>query len=138
MKFYIASRLGNDTQVRILAGKLKAAGWVHTYDWTSDWAEQGSVKETNKETLISIAKKESEGVSDADIVIVLTPQGRGTHTEFGMAIALNKIIFLCHTDDTYFKCDNNTTSFYFHPKVIQLIGTTEEIAQTVLRYEDTV
>ncbi len=105
MKFYIASKLGNYMQVRVLAGKLKAAGWVHTYDWTSDWTKQGSVKETNKEILISIAKKESEGVSDADIVIVLTPQGRGTHTEFGMAIALNKTVFLCHIDNTYFKCD---------------------------------
>jgi hypothetical protein len=138
MKFYIASRLENYVQVRFLSTKMKTAGWVHTYDWTNEWVQQGSVKETDKETLKSIAIKESEGVSNADIVIVLTPQGRGTHTEFGMAIALNKIVFLCHADNTYFKCDDNASSFYFHPKVVQLVGTTEEIASILLKCKHTV
>ena len=135
MKFYIASRLENFTQVQALSGKLRAAGWVHTFDWTYDWTKQGSVHLSNKETLESIGKKEFEGVSDADIIIVLTPQGRGTHIELGMAIALNKTIFLCHADDTYFKCDDNTCSFYCLPQVIQVIGNTEEIAESVLGYK---
>lgn len=138
MKFYIASKLENYTQVQTLAGKLRAAGWIHTYDWTCDWTKQDSAKSTNRETLESIGKKEFEGVSDADIVIVLTPQGRGTHTELGMAIALHKTIFLCHADDTYFKCDDNTCSFYCLPQVIQLIGNTEEIAESVLGYKGSV
>lgn len=138
MKFYIASKLGNYAQVQAIAEKLKAAGWVHTYDWTNDWKKQSSVKSTDAETLKSVSTKEFEGVSDADVVIVLTPQGRGTHTEFGMAIALNKTVFLCHSDNTYFKCDDNTSSFYYLPQVIRLIGSTEEIVETVLRYEDTI
>jgi nucleoside 2-deoxyribosyltransferase len=111
---------------------------VHTYDWTNDWKKQSSVKSTDAETLKSVSTKEFKGVSDADVVIVLTPQGRGTHTEFGMAIALNKTVFLCHSDNTYFKCDDNTSSFYYLPQVIRLIGSTEEIVETVLRYEGTV
>jgi nucleoside 2-deoxyribosyltransferase len=138
MKFYIASRLENYAQVQAIAEKLKAAGWVHTYDWTNDWKKQSSVKSTDAETLKSVSTKEFKGVSDADVVIVLTPQGRGTHTEFGMAIALNKTVFLCHSDNTYFKCDDNTSSFYYLPQVIRLIGSTEEIVETVLRYEGTV
>ncbi len=134
MKFYIASKLDNYGQVRSLAAKLKAAGWVHTYDWTNEWTQQGFVKETDKETLQSISEKEFEGVANADIVVVLTPRGRGTHTEFGMAIALDKTVFLCHSDDTFFKCDDNTSSFYFYPKVIRLIGNTKEIAEAVLNY----
>jgi hypothetical protein len=35
MKFYIASRLENYERVKYLAGKLKKAGWTHTYDWTA-------------------------------------------------------------------------------------------------------
>jgi nucleoside 2-deoxyribosyltransferase len=132
IKFYIASRLGNYAQVQALAGRLKAAGWVHTFDWTADWVTQGSAKETSAEALKSIAEKELEGVSGADVVIVLTPQGRGTHTEFGIAVALNKIVFLCHSDNTYFSCDDNSSSFYYLPQVIQVIGTTEEIAEKVL------
>ena len=138
MKFYIASKLENYAQVQAIAEKLKAAGWVHTYDWTNDWKKQSSVKSTDAETLKSVSTKEFKGVSDADVVIVLTPQGRGTHTEFGMAIALNKTVFLCHSDNTYFKCDDNTSSFYYLPQVIRLIGSTEEIVETILRYEGTV
>lgn len=133
MKFYIASKLENHLQVQDLAEKLKAAGWVHTYDWTKEVL----VKVTKQETLTSIAKKEFKGVADSDIVIVLTPQGRGTHTEFGMALALKKTVFLCHSDNTYFQCDDNTSSFYFLPDVIRLIGTTEEIAAAVLTYGHT-
>ncbi|MCL2462234.1 MAG: toll/interleukin-1 receptor domain-containing protein [Defluviitaleaceae bacterium] len=131
MKFYIASKLENNEQARRLADMLKAAGWTHTYDWTA----HGSVKETNKETLMAVGQKEAGGVRDADVVIVLTPQGRGTHTELGMALAFNKRIYLCHIDDTYFKCDDNTSAFYWLPQVTRLTGNTEEIAASILHNE---
>jgi nucleoside 2-deoxyribosyltransferase len=129
MKFYIASSLKNYEQVQCLARILKSAGWTHTYDWTV----HGSVKATNSETLKAIGIKEFDGVKSADIVIVLTPQGRGTHTEFGMAIALNKQIYLCHSDDTYFKCDENTSSFYWLPQVKRITGSTDDIAMEILK-----
>ncbi|MBS5064661.1 MAG: nucleoside 2-deoxyribosyltransferase [Hungatella hathewayi] len=129
MKFYIASKLENHERVRKLSKLLKNSGWVQTYDWTS----QDLGKDKDMETLRLIGENEYQGVMQADIVIVLTPQGRGTHTEFGMAIALNKIIYLCHDDDTYFKCDDNTSSFYWLPKVNHLVGDTEYIASELLR-----
>ncbi len=128
MKFYIASKFENYKQVQYLAEKLKAAGWTHTYDWTV----HGSVKETDIDTLKDVGQKEFVAVSEADIVIVLTPQGRGTHTEFGMAIALNKKVYLCHADNTYFLYDDNTSAFYWLPNVIQLIGTADDIAHEIL------
>lgn len=131
MKFYIASRLKNYEQVRELSCILKNAGWEHTYDWTLNC----HVKKTDAETLKSMGEKEYEGIKRSDVVIVLTPQGRGTHTEFGMAIALNKRVFLCHQDDTYFKCDDNTSSFYWLPQVKQLIGNTEDIADELLKIQ---
>ena len=109
MKFYIASGLQNHEQVRSLAKLLKNSGWTHTYDWTSllyDRTSHVSEKTTDIETLRHIGEQEYNGVKQADVVIILTPQGRGTHTEFGMAIALGKIVYLCHEDDTYFKCDD--------------------------------
>lgn len=132
MKFYIASKLGNYGQVRKLSGILKSAGWVHTYDWTADWIQHSSTKAVDCKTLEAIALNEYNGVKEADVVIVLTPEGRGTHTEFGMAIALNKKVYICHIDDTYFKCDDNTSSFYWLPQINQLIGTTEDIAKKLL------
>lgn len=129
MKFYIASKLENYEQVRCLAQLLKDSGWKQTYDWTA----HGSVKETDTETLRCTGEKEYNGVKQADIVIVLTPQGRGTHTELGMAIALDKTVYVCHEDDTYFKCDDNTSTFYWLPQVNHLIGNTEYIASELIK-----
>ena len=91
------------------------------------------MKEIDIETLKSIGEKEYEGIKQSDIVVILTPQGRGTHTEFGIAIALNKKVYLCHHDDTYFKCDDNTSTFYWLSQVNQLIGNIENIASELLK-----
>jgi len=125
MNFYIASKLENHEQVKDLAKLLKNFGWEHTYDWTV----HGSIKETNMETLKSVGQKETDGVKSADIVIVLTPQGRGTHVELGIAIALNKIVYICHVDDRYFKCDDNTSAFYWLPNVNHFIGSIEMLVE---------
>lgn len=138
MQFYIASKLANYIQVQALAAKLKAAGWKDTYDWTADWTAQGAALQIDEGALQSIAKKEAEAIAKAHVVIVLSPQGRGTHVELGMAIALGKAVFLCHADDTYFQCDDNTVSFYMHPNVIRLVGSTEELAAAILQYNDRV
>lgn len=73
MKFYIASSLKNYKQVRELSRLLKRAGWEYTYDWTL----YCQLKEINAETLKSIGEREYEGIKQSDVVIVLTPQGRG-------------------------------------------------------------
>lgn len=129
MKFYIASSLKNYEQVRCLSHLLTNAGWEHTYDWTLHC----QVKEIDIETLKSIGEKEHEGIKRCDIVIIFTPQGRGTHTELGIGVARNKKIYLCHHDDTYFKCDDNTSTFYWLSQVNQLIGDTEDIARELLK-----
>ena len=125
VRFYIASRLENHERVNNLAHRLKRFGWEHTYDWTV----HGSVKETDVETLKAVGQKEYDGVKNADVVIVLTPQGRGTHVELGMAIALNKMVYLCHEDDKYFHCDDNTSAFYWLPNVRHFTGSMEELAK---------
>jgi len=127
MKFYIASKLENYEQVKKLASLLKLSGWEHTYDWTV----HGSAKETDIETLRSIGQKEHDGVKSADIVIVLTPQGRGTHVELGMAIAFEKIVYIRHWDDKYFQCDDNTSAFYWLPNVHHFVGSIGELADTL-------
>jgi len=128
MKFYIASKLENYEQVKDLSLKLKNAGWVHTYDWTV----HGSVKEVSIERLKEVGQLEYNGINEADVVIVLTPQGRGTHTELGIALAMNKQIYLCHADNRYFQCDDNTSAFYWLPQIKQLTGNTDEIAKMLL------
>lgn len=95
MKFYIGSGLQNAPQVRQLAQLLKAAGWEHTYDWTASLHTPLSL-----DTLRALGEREFQGVKDADVVILLSPRGKGTHTEFGMALAWGKKVYLCHGDDS--------------------------------------
>jgi len=125
MRFYISSKLGNFEQVRSLAVLLRQLGWEHTHDWT----EHVSVEEIDIETLKAIGEKDYDGVKNADVVIVLSPQGRGTHVELGMAIALNKTVYICHEDDKYFRCDDNTSAFYWFPNVHHFVGNMEELAK---------
>lgn len=127
MRFYIASKLENYEQVKRLANMLKLSGWEHTYDWTVHL----SVKETDIETLKSIGQKECDGVRNADILFVLTPQGRGTHVEFGIALALNKVIYIFHENDKYFQCDDNTSPFYWLPNVNHFAGSIDELVKKV-------
>ena len=127
MKFYIASKLENYENVKKLSNFLKSAGWEHTYDWTV----HGSVKETNIDTLKSVGQMEFDGVKNADVVIVLTPQGRGTHVELGIALALNKFVYICHEDDKYFQCNDDTSVFYWHKNVTHFIGSVEDLAKKI-------
>ncbi len=127
MKFYIASKLENYAQVQQLSALLTQQGWTHTYDWTV----HGSVKETDVETLRAVGQRELDGVRAADIVVVLTPEGRGTHVELGAAVALNKAVYLCHRDDRYFQCDDNTSAFYWLPNIRHFVGGVEALARAL-------
>lgn len=128
MKFYISSRLNNVAQVRHVADRLIGNGWTHTYDWTNF-----GLPSDDADSLRVIGERECDGVRAADILLVLTPQGRGTHVELGMAIALGKRVYIYHMDDTYFACDDNTCSFYWLPQVKQLTGTIDAAVEAILR-----
>ena len=124
MKFYIASKLENADNVRKLAKQLESEGWRQTYDWTL----HGSVKATNEETLNEVSKKKFKGIKDADILIIMTPEGRGVHVELGMAVALGKLVIIHHTDNTFFKCDDNTCLFYWSDRVIHEVSEVDDLA----------
>jgi len=127
--FYIASSLDNAEQVKQVAERLKAAGWTHTYDWTV----HGSVQREGTERIAQVASAESEGVWMADVVIVLLPGGRGTHTELGIAIgmvdpvvwgpgeAAMRICIYSPDPEKDFGTGGTTCAFYHHPCVERFI-----------------
>ena len=84
MNFYIASGFQNKHLVRSIANELKHAGWHHTYDWTRN------ERAVNQEQLREIGQAEKNAIKEADVFFILDG-GNGSHTEFGMAIALEKI-----------------------------------------------
>ena len=68
---------------------------------------------------------------ESDIVIILLPAGRGTHIELGMALALNKKIFLCSSNKDEFSTEN-TVNFYQLPEIIRLVGNDDENIRKIL------
>ena len=120
MKFYIASRLENAEIVKRVAAVLKAAGHIHTYDWT----EHGSVKKEAEARITEVAEKERDGVIDAQMVIVILPGGRGTHSELGIALGSgSKQIIICAETDDAFQQDDRTCAFYWNYGTTRITGS---------------
>jgi hypothetical protein len=118
MRYYIASKLENVEQVRVLKSYLEARGHVHTYDWTV----HGSVQKQGHDVIAGVAEKEACGVMSADVVFVLLPGGRGTHVETGIAIGVaaalgTRIVIMSENPDTDFGTGGETCAFYHHPFV---------------------
>ncbi len=120
--FYIASSLNNQEQVKRVTKELENRGLECTYKW----AEHGSLHLESRETIAQAAEAELKGAMFADIFIAMLPGGRGTHTEFGAAIASRKLIpgrrgkkIILWTDDAEEGSDISC-SFYNHPEVIRL------------------
>lgn len=126
MKFYVGSGMKNSELVNYYAKKLKEIGWQQTYNWVENINNDVSI-----EDMTEYAKLESQGVVDSDITIILLPAGRGAHIELGMALALNKKIFLCSSSIDEFSIEN-TVAFYGLTNIIQLVGTADENIEKII------
>ena len=118
MKFYIATGLSNADNARKLSEMLVEAGHQPTYQW---WIH-GSVQDPKRSIedqmgrLVEVASAEASGVRQANVVIVLLPGYRGTHTELGIAIGTGKeIIIHLPTGEELFDEHGRTCIFYHHP-----------------------
>lgn len=101
--------------------------WEHTYNWAKNISNDETI-----EDLIEYSKLEQKGIIEADVVIILLPAGRGTHIELGMALALNKKIFLCSATKDEFSIEN-TVNFYQLPNIVRLVGTSSENINQIIK-----
>lgn len=126
-KFYIATSLSRAKEHNIVRDILLLKKWEITYDWTL----HGSVKKTSFERLKDVGLKMTQGVLEADVVIVLLPGGKGTHTELGMAIAKNKRIVIHSPSNNCFSLCNETIAFYHQKNILQFTGLLTDIADVL-------
>lgn len=134
--YYIASGLDNIDKVRELKAVLDAAGWQHTYDWTAHGA-------VDLNRLESVSAAEEQGVSEAEVVIVLLPGGCGTHTELGMALTSAvatdryaeaqdpRICIFSPNPEADFRTKGKTCAFYHHP-CVERFGDMQEMINSLL------
>ncbi|MRH41348.1 group-specific protein [Aquibacillus halophilus] len=128
MNFYIASGLQNRNPVRKVAQALSAFGLEHTYDWTQN--QRGTTLEMHKR----VGEAERAAIVKSDFVVVILPGGKGTHTEFGMALGLGKRIYVySETDDI--NDPTTTTNFYHISGVTKFIGELDELIAFILENE---
>lgn len=120
MKYYIATSLKNAPRAQQLRDRLNAEGHVWTYDWT----KHGAAGHLGEAKLAEIAIQEFYGVTVADVVIVLLPGGKGTHTELGMAMAMGKPIVIWDETRLKWVCDDTTCSFYWMPGIKRRLAGT--------------
>lgn len=115
-RVYIASRLERWFGVRRLRDALLKRGVAVTYDWTV----HGSVQHLGEARIAEVAEAEARGVIDADLVVVLLPGGRGTHTELGIAIGAEVPVVLVADEAGFAGADGHICAFYHHPLVTRM------------------
>jgi hypothetical protein len=103
MKVYIACTVTRQKDYQIIKEEVLKKGWEITHDWTQDFPTSG--RELKTPQLARDARRDLQGVLDADVMIVLLPAARGTHIEIGAALAANRLrtkkidIFLIEDED---------------------------------------
>lgn len=121
MKFYIGAKMKNLDLVNYLGRKLEEIGWEHTYNWAKNLKDNETFDDMLEYSIL-----EKKAIQDSDVVIILLPAGKATHVELGMALALNKQIYLWSRDKDEFSLQN-AVSFYELPGITKIIGTEDEI-----------
>lgn len=89
VKFYLGTRLDRLSLVKGIRTQLEQLGWQSTFDW---YDMTGKTRQEIREG----GEKEVTAVMSADVVCISLPPSsnlpmHGTHTEFGIAIALQRI-----------------------------------------------
>ncbi|RIW28747.1 group-specific protein [Bacillus salacetis] len=128
MKFYVASSFQNIEQVRYFSRELTKRGFFHTYDWTEN------IRASTLAELKRIGEEEKRAVKEADVVVILLPAGKGSHIEMGMALALNKKVYL-YSPNEEVKNPAETSTFYFLPEVERCSGSLEDLIITISSYK---
>ena len=125
MKFYIGSGFLNFELVNIISEKLINLGHIHTYNWAKNIIENETI-----EDMIRASELEKQAIIDSDVVIIILPAGRGTHIELGMALALNRKVYLYSKDGKDFELEN-TVNFYEIPEITKVIGSINDLVEKI-------
>lgn len=129
MNIYVASGLENRARAAMLISCIEDCGHRITYDWT----KHGDVRDKGEDAMCATACNEVEGVANAELLIVLLPGGKGTHTELGIALATraHKRIWMWSEDTAVFGGGSATCVFYHHPAIERLSCSFEALQEKI-------
>lgn len=127
-RFYIATKLERAKDHNVVRDFLIENGHEITYDWTT----HGSMKRTSSEKLGYVGQAMIDAIVEADFVVVLLPGGRGTHIEFGAALAAKRPLFVHSEDGEVFLPTEKTNAFYHHTLINKLVCPFGEVNDQLL------
>jgi nucleoside 2-deoxyribosyltransferase len=107
MKIYVAGKFQEKERVNKIQDYLVNIGHLITHDWTKDDSS------LQPQFMVFSAMRDLEGVREADVLIALVDKDlpyKGLYGEIGIAIALNKPVYLLGGDLREFV-------FSYHPLV---------------------
>ncbi len=94
MKIYVASKFENKELVKEVQEELIREGHSITHDWSNE-SDAGKTGIELENYQARCAQQDFDGVKNADLVLLINHQGcKGTYTEFGIALALNKYVVI--------------------------------------------
>lgn len=118
MKFFVSGKVGVEGDVRAAMKALKDAGHEITFDWTT--IDHLRPYDKNAEASREAALKESRGVEDADVLIILAhDRGVGMYVELGIAIGSGIPVRVVTGVESW-------TMFFHHP-LVKKVDSLEQI-----------
>jgi hypothetical protein len=118
MKFFVSGKVGVEGDVRAAMKALRDAGHEITFDWTT--IEHLRPYDENAAASQEAAVKESRGVEDADVLIVLShDRGVGMYVELGIAIGSGVPVRVVTNEES-------RTMFFHHP-LVKKVDSIEQI-----------
>lgn len=113
-QIYVAGKFFDRVQIRKYMDELECMGFIISHDWCT-------YESNSSNRRADMARLDINGVKDADIVVILMTDPkyayRGSFTELGTALALNKTVYII-CDDPKSQCCTNV--FFHHPNIIHL------------------
>lgn len=114
LKIYVAGKWGDRENISKYIQDIQNHGFEISYDWTKNEIQECRTREE----MSFFAEKDMNGVKTSNVVVILITDKdyayRGTFTEMGGALALNKTIFIVNPFE---KAECHSNIFYWHPLI---------------------
>jgi nucleoside 2-deoxyribosyltransferase len=112
MRVYVAASYLDKSKARELMKAFEPRGHTITHDWTNDGNNKDDWEiPIEKRSLCAI--NDIGGIRRANVLVIFGPGRRGTHTEMGIALALQKPIIMIQAQEPH-------GVFYSHPSVVHV------------------
>lgn len=132
MKVYLAARYTRYPEMQVYARQLEQYGYTVVSSWITGDNTGEDGEDATHETRRELAMRDIDQLRSSDICISFTEPPRttatrgGRHVEFGIAYALNKIVWVCEHRENIF---HDLGRVRFFPTWLDCLRAAVDVAQ---------